>query len=239
MRIDGYLNDPWLMRLMRNGNEWNTMGIVIENIYDMWMKGPSNIDEKTQKLKHVVDNKFVDEHGQVFTKEIRKERTKVTMFYECGFGHKAYNYNIIGVPSDLYELHLPRELLILKGILFQTCFLQTIGHVYSKYGGTSNEDKDLVVMLIDNTRTCLDFEKLMEIYAEYDKRIHVMTTLNVREDGNGNKIMVRIPAEVIRDYEEEWKGLKGAEHINNILNKPFKKEDAESNCCDSVGTINK
>ena len=246
MRIDGYLDDPWLMRLIRNGKEWNTIGIVIENIYDLWMKESSTIDGKNPKLKHVVDKKFIDEdgqvftkHGKTFTKEIRKERTKLRMFYECGFGHKTYNYNIIGVPSDLYELHIPRELLILKGILFQTCFLQTIGHVYSKYGGTSNEDKDLVVMLIDNTRTCLDFEKLMEIYAEYDKRIHVMTTLNVREDGNGNKIMVRIPAEVIRDYEEEWEGLKGVEHINNILNKPFKKEDAESNCCDSVETINK
>lgn len=245
MRIDGYFYDTSLRRLIRNGKEWNTMGIVIENIYDLWIKGPYNIDEKKSKLKHVVDNKFVDENGEVFTKEIRKERTKLRMFYECGFGHKTFNYNIIGVPSDLHELHLPRELLILKGILTQTCFLHTIGDVYSKYGGGSNRDKDLLVFIIDNTRTCLDFGKLMEIFSEHDKRIHVTTIANLREDGNGHQIMVRIPAEVIMEYDDDRGGIikksdweKGVEYISNIFKKPLKKEDADSNCCDSVETIN-
>ena len=223
MRIDGYLNDPWLSRLYRNGKEWNTVGIVIHNNYDeriMGMMGSSNLQ-------------------------------KVGVYYGCGFNsifrHKMQNYILTLAPSDLCELHLPREVHILKAILTQTCFLRAIINVYSMDG--DDEDKDLVVMIIDNTRTSLDFGGLMEILSDHDKRIHVMITLNVSEDGNGNKIMVRIPPVLIREYYDEigeiinksaygaWE--KGVEYINSILKKPPKKEDAESNCCDSVETINK
>lgn len=222
MKIDGYLNDPWLMRLYRNEKEWNTIGIVIHNNYDeriMGMLGSSNLQ-------------------------------KVGVYYGCGFDRifedKMHDHILTGVRSDLCELQLSREIAILKAILIQTCFVWSVMQIYSPYMVDKNRDKDLVVMIIDNTRTSLDFGGLMEILSDYDKRIHVMTTLNVSGDGNGNKIMVRIPAEVIMEYDDERCGIvseldweKGVEIIDKIFNNPPKKEDTESNCCNSVETINK